>query len=158
MVKNMSTTIRKQDAQNLGLTSYQAGVLQASAHRSLQKFCDEILRPYGITKMHWIITGTVLDAGERGITLTDLAQKLTTTLPYLTNTINLLVSKGVLERKSDQADERTKRIVVAPQFQEKCDEIERAIRARLRSTIYADITPEEFQTYLHVLYKLGAMQ
>lgn len=137
------------------LTTYQAGVLQASAHRGLQKYCDEILRQYGLTKMHWLITGTVLDYGEEGINITDLAQKLSTKLPYLTNTINLLESKNILERRTDENDERTKRVIVAPEFKSKCEEIERTLRNQLRGTIYQNVTPEEFRIYMDVVYKLS---
>ncbi len=140
------------------LTTYQAGVLQASAHRALQKYCDNILSPYDITKMQWLIIGTILDAGRQGVKITDLAETLATTLPYLTNTINLLESKGMLERRADPKDERMKRVQVTPQFKKQCSVIEQTMRSRLRTAIYADVAPEEFRVYLNVLYKLGTFK
>lgn len=140
------------------LKTYQAGVLQASAHRVLQKYCDDVLGQYGLTKMHWLITGVVLDSGKDGISITELAQKLSTNLPYLTNTINLLESRNFLERRTDAKDERTKRVFVTPAFKLKCTEIERTLRNQLRKTIYQDVTPDELRVYMNVLYKLSQIE
>lgn len=137
------------------VTTYQAGVVQAAAHRGLQKICDDILRPYGLTKMHWMITGTILDAGPNGISITDLAGKLSTKLPYLTNTINLLESKGMLKRQISNNDERTKLVVVSDRYIATCKEIEQTMRRQLRTTIYRDISRQEFEIYMSVVYKLS---
>lgn len=140
------------------MTTYQAGALQSSVHRMLQKFCDETLAPYGITKTQWLVTGTVLDAGKKGVRLTELANTLSTTMSYLTNTINLLESKGILSRISHDKDERAKMVVVNPRFVPKCTEIEATLRSKLRDSIYSNITPEEFRTYMKVLYKLSEIK
>ena len=140
------------------MTTYQAGTLQASTHRLLQKYCDDVLKPYGITKSQWLVIGTILDAGKKGIRITDLSGTLSTTLGYLTNTINLLESKGILKRISNSKDERTKMVIVSSNFVPKCQEIENTLRSQLRKTIYADITSSEFKTYMKVLYKLSQIK
>lgn len=137
------------------VTTYQAGVMQASTHRLLQKKCDDILRPYGISKMHWLIIGTVLDAGPAGIRLTDLAEALDTTQSYLTTTINLLVSKKMLMRTDNEADSRSKFVSIDPDFAPKCIEIENTLRHALRKSIYSHIDPTEFRVYMKVLYQLS---
>src|SRR5689334_6272433 len=104
--KSINESLNRGDLSNI--TTYQAGVAQASTHRVLQKYCDEVLAAYGITKMHWLIIGTVLDAGENGVRLTDLTDKLGTTMAYLTNTVNLLESKAMLSRTSHATDSRSK--------------------------------------------------
>lgn len=139
----------------LTMTTYEAGIMQASTHRILQKFCDEVLKPYDISKMQWLIIGTVLDSGKNGIRITDLANKLSTTLSYLTNTINLLESKGMLVRINSPSDERSKMIVVEPMFESKCDEIEKVLREKLRERIYAEVSLKDFETYMKVLQKLS---
>lgn len=138
-----------------GITTYQAGVLQATAHRLLQKQCDIILRPYDITKMQWLIIGTILDAGEAGVRITDLAKKLDTTLSYLTNTINLLESKQMLVRAIDERDVRAKIVRVDDAFKPKCADIEAALRQGLRESIYAHISPEDFRVYMKVMAQLS---
>src|ERR1044071_7027561 len=96
--------------------TYQAGMLQATAHRVLQKYCDDLLKDYGITKMHWLIIGTILDSGEKGIRITELAQQVGTTLSYLTNTVNLLESKSILVRLADTGDSRSKFVSIHPDY------------------------------------------
>lgn len=137
------------------ITTYQAGILQATAHRVLQKYSDQILKKYGITKMQWLIIGTVFDSGNRGIRLTELTAKLDTTMAYLTNTINLLESKKILTRMSDKKDSRAKFIIVNKYFEKKCSEIEKTFRDELRKSIYAKVEPTDFAIYMKVLGQLS---
>ena len=137
------------------LTTYQAGASQARFNRKLQTLCDQILEPYGITKMQWLIIGTVLDEHETGIRLSELAERLGTSMPYLTTTINLLESKDILERESSTKDTRAKIIRVAKGYQRTCKKIEDALRDGLRKEIYAKIDPAEFRVYLKVMQQLA---
>lgn len=136
------------------IPTYQAGVAQASMHRALQKICDDILRPFGITKMHWLLIGTVLETGNKGARISDLADKLGTTVPYLTNTINLLEKKNILVRKNNKEDSRSKLISIDPSFLPHCEKIEETLRKGLREAIYSHVDPGEFRIYLKVLYEL----
>jgi DNA-binding MarR family transcriptional regulator len=140
------------------VTTYQAGVLQASAHRMLQKQCDALLAPYDITKTQWLIIGTVLDTGATGIRITDLAEQLDTTLSYLTNTINLLESKGILLRTAHEGDTRAKLVRVSESFVPKCTEIEQTLREGLRKTLYVHIAPADFKVYMKVLLQLSELR
>lgn len=136
------------------VTTYQAGIVQAAAHRTLQKECDRILKPYGITKVQWLIIGAVLDAGEAGISISRLTQVLGTTMPYMTTSVTLLETKGWLVRNSNHQDNRSKLVTVAAGNVACCADIEQTLRNGLRATIYADIDPVEFRTYLKVLFQL----
>lgn len=136
------------------VTTYQAGIAQAAAHRLLQKVCDHILKPYGLTKMQWLIVGTVRDAGEKGIRITGLTQAIGTTMPYMTTSVNLLESKGILRRTGNQGDNRSKIVVLAEDFAGNCEEIETALRTGLRKSIYRDIDPTDFRNYIKVLFQL----
>ena len=131
--------------------------MQSSAHRNLQKHCDAVLKDYGISKMQWLIIGSVLDAGRSGVRITELAEKLGTTLPYLTTTVNMLEYKNMLARREYQTDSRSKLIIVAPSFKRQCSEIERVLRDTLRRSIYAQIEPNDLRTYMKVMYKLSKM-
>lgn len=137
------------------ITTYQAGVIQAMTHRLLQKHCDDILKKYGITKMQWLIIGTVSDAGPDGARVTDLAKILGTTLSYLTNTVNLLESKQILLRTAHKEDNRAKFIYLNPSYTDTSHEIESYLRQKLRTSIYANISQYEFRTYMKVLYRLA---
>jgi DNA-binding MarR family transcriptional regulator len=136
------------------ITTYQAGTVQAAMHRLLQKKSDEVLKPFGLTKMHWMIIGNVIDAGDRGIRMSDLASILGTSLPYLTKAVNLLEKQSYVLRASNEGDQRAKIITSNPAFADKYQEIETQLRQALREQIYQDIDPEEFATYIRVMYKL----
>ena len=136
------------------VTTYQAGVMQAMVNRALQKRCDEVLKAFYLTKTQWLIIGTVLDAGSSGIKMSDLADCLDTNLPYITNTVNILESKDMLMRKKNNDDNRSKMICINPEFVDECQKIEHALRDALRHSIYADVSTEDFRTYLKVMYQL----
>ena len=140
------------------MTTYDAGVLQASVHRMLQRETDNLLRPYGITKAQWLIIGIVLDNSKHGIRISELANKLDTTLSYLTNTINLLESKNILVRATDDEDTRAKVVTVHTEFFLKCPEIEKTVRNGLRDLIYGRVESEDFNTYMKVLYQLSEIE
>ena len=144
-----------EDGDLSSITTYQAGAMQSTAHRILQKHCDAVLKEYGVSKMQWLIIGTVLDAGKRGARITELSEKLGTTLPYLTTTINILESKHMVRRIENKQDNRSKLITVDPAFVPQCEEIEMVLRRTLRETVYAHIDPIEFRTYIKVLTQLS---
>jgi DNA-binding MarR family transcriptional regulator len=137
------------------ITTYQSGVIQSAAFRALKKYTDDCLREHGITTMQWFIIGTLLDAGPKGMRITDLSYKVDTTLSFLTNTVNLLESKNMLVRLEHASDSRARMVTVSKVFRPKCKVIERDLRNKLRKTLYANISPEELRTYIKVLYELS---
>jgi DNA-binding MarR family transcriptional regulator len=153
-MKAMSTP-KDNHRSSLSLSTYQAGVLQAHVHRMLQRYCDEALSPYGITKNQWLIIGTVLDGGKNGVRLTELADLMGTTMGYLTNTINLLESRNMLVRKASETDSRAKYVTVHPDFIEKCEAIENDLRKALRTYVYNKVDQKDFATYINVLQQLS---
>ncbi len=151
----MSKEKNQNEPMNLtNISTYQAVMVQSSAHRLLQKLCDDILMPFDITKAQWTLIGAVKDHGKDGARLSDLAKEIGTSLPFLTNSINLLESKGILKRKDNKDDNRSKKVVVTTKFLRKCDDIETALRQGLRESIYSRIDPYEFRVYMKVLYEL----
>lgn len=136
------------------MTTYQAGVMQATAHRLLQRRCDEVLQPYGLTKAQWLVLGTVWDGGAGGVRVTDLARLLDTTLPYLTNTLKALEAKHMVHRMSHEGDGRSRLIAIEPDYEPTLREIEQVLREALRETIYGVVGPEEFRIYTKVLHAL----
>lgn len=137
------------------VTTYQSGVVQSAAFRNLKKHTDDCLREHGLTTMQWFIIGTVYDAGDNGIRITELAKLVGTTLGFLTNSINLLESKGMLTRAGDNKDSRAKLVYVSASYRKTCKIIEKDLRAKLRLSIYSKVTPAELRVYVNVLYKFA---
>ncbi len=139
-------------------TTYQSGVAQASAFRIVKKHTAYALRDYNLSCMQWFTIGTVLDAGTKGVRISDLAAQLDTTLAYMTTTITLLESRGILNKKAHKFDARTKIVSVEPSYVKTCKEIETVLRKRLREVLYQNINHDELATYVKVLYKISSIK
>lgn len=140
------------------LTTYQVGVYQAAAARAIQKHKDEYLKPHGLSGAQWLVIGTVLDSGNKGCRITDLANSLDVTMAFLTNTVNLLESKGVLERVKNLNDSRSRIIRVTKKYKPICVKIENDLRAKFRKSLYSKITAQELRTFVKVLYKFSELE
>ena len=138
-----------------GISTYAAGVAQSTAYRLLKKFTEDCIGSHNITMMQWFIIGTIYDAGSTGIGVTELAHAVDTNVPYITNTLNLLEQKNIIERETRSGDSRSKVVVISPHYEPTVRAIEKDLRAKMRETIYANITPNELRTYISVLYKLS---
>ncbi len=153
-MKAMSTSFSEKDISQI--TTYQSGVAQATAHRLVNRVVTNYLLAYGLSPMQWFAIGFIYDAGPEGIRLSDLARLLDTTLPYITNTIALLESKGFVQKITHKGDSRIKLVMITKRFLPTIKEIEDGLRERLRSELYSEdrITRDELQTYIRVLYKI----
>ena len=148
-----------QNSQNLDIgqiTTYQSGIAQASAHRVINRVVTDYLLRYGLTSMQWFILGFIYDAGNQGIRMSDLMRKVHTTLPYITNTVALLESKGMINKIGHEGDSRIKLVHVDTAYVSTVEEIEQGLREHLRNTLYKDdgISRQELQDYISVLYKI----
>jgi DNA-binding MarR family transcriptional regulator len=117
-----------------------------------------MLKEYSLTSMQWFVLGTIYDAGAEGIQLTQLSAKLQTGLPFITNTINLLESKGMVERRSSQTDSRSKSVAITEEYRIICERIESDLREKMRKSVYGTIKPEDLQIYIKVLYQLSQLK
>lgn len=153
-----STTFSEKDISQI--TTYQSGIAQASAHRVVNRVVSDFLLRYDMTAMQWFTIGAVHDAGKNGIRLSDLTRRLETTLPYVTNIINLLESKSMVNKITHSGDSRIKLVSIAPEFVSTVQEIELELREHLRNVLYSEdqISREELQTYISVLYKIARSQ
>lgn len=154
---NKSSTNNNNGSELGGISTYQAGILQATVHRRLRKFSDNVLAPYDITKMQWQIVGTVADHRATGVRITDLARLLGTNLPYMTNTVNLLESKKILARLENSVDSRSRLITLRPSFAANVKKIETSLREALRQLIFDKVDPTEFKVYMKVLTELSLL-
>lgn len=153
----VSNRFLKQISSVSELKTYQVGVLEAAAHRALRQHKDELLKGYGLTGSDWYLIGTVADAGKQGIRSTDLAQLLGVTMGFLTKTTALLEAKGILIKKANAKDARSNYIALNSRYRRTLDEIEQALRHKLKDSIYSLVTPEELTTYIKVLEKFGQL-
>ena len=138
------------------IATYQSGIAQASAHRVINRMVSDYLLKHGLTAMQWFAVGTIHDAGDHGIRLSDLTRRLSTTLPYVTNMVALLESKGMVRKVAHAGDSRIKLVSVSPKYKRTVESIERGLREHMRANLYQTdgISREELQSYISVLYKI----
>lgn len=138
------------------VATYQSGIAQASAHRVINRVVSDYLLQHGLTAMQWFALGTIFDSGDSGIRLSDLTRKLSTTLPYITNMVALLESKGMVRKVAHAGDSRIKLVSVSPKYKKTVENIERGLRDHMRANLYQNdgISREELQAYIAVLYKI----
>jgi DNA-binding MarR family transcriptional regulator len=139
------------------IETYESGIMQATAHRILGQIQSSYLSQYDLTATQWHVIGYLYQAGTDGIRLTDLMNKLDTSMPFITNTVNLLNSKGILQKVTHTDDNRVKIARLNPEYRSTVEEIEEGLREELRSRLYADsgITRQELSAYIAVLYKIA---
>lgn len=153
----MNESTNNQRPINLGdITTYQSGIAQASAHRLINREMARFLLPYDLSCMQWFMIGHIFDAGNDGVRLTDLMNILDTKLPFITNSINLLESRGIVEKRGHETDNRVKLVSITPSYRGTVKEIEANLREELRHLLYDNdsISREELSAYITVLYKM----
>ena len=139
------------------ITTYDSGIMQSTAHRILTRIKSEYLSQYDITTTQWFAIGLAYEAGEQGIRLGDLMRKLDTTMPFITNLVNILESKSILHKVNSSEDSRIKIAILNPAFASQVEQIENGLREELRIRLYNEdhISRDELSTYISVLYKIA---
>lgn len=139
------------------IATFESGVAQATAHRVLTRITTDYLSQFGLTSTQWYVIGHVYKAGTAGIRLNDLMHTLDTTMPFITTTVNLLESKGILQKVSSSDDSRVKIARLNPAYKKQAERIEEGLRNELRQRLYHEdnISREELSAYITVLYKIA---
>lgn len=132
--------------------------MQARSFRTLKKYFEECLTPYGLTSMQWFIAGTVYDHGEKGIAMTTLAKEMGITLPSLLGALEGLEAKGMVTKVNNSGDNRIKMIAATQRFIEHCPIIEESLRVKFRNTLYKNLSFDELTTFVQVMYKIANLE
>jgi DNA-binding MarR family transcriptional regulator len=90
---------------------------------------------------------------EREITVKELAEELSMSLPNASRTVDNLLQRGLLERREDEHDRRMKRIAVTDAGRDALQRIETARLQGLESWA-TSLSPEQRQTLLDALLTL----
>ena len=143
---------------NLALISNaQAGIVEAAVHRRLQKVFASFLQAHNMAAMEWFVIGYLHERGNvQKVLISDIAKDLQTTMPYMTNLLNSLESKGLIEKVGHESDSRTKLVKILPKAEAVYQVIESDLRAKLRSFIYGKVSQEDFSVYVKVLHSLAS--
>jgi DNA-binding MarR family transcriptional regulator len=139
------------------ISTAQAGIVEASVHRRLQKVFASFLQSHNLAAMEWFVIGYLHEKGnEQRVLISDIAKNLQTTMPYMTNLLHSLESKGLIEKVGREADNRTKLVKILPKAEAVYDAIENDLRSKLRSFIYGKVSQKDFLVYIRVMYSLAS--
>lgn len=96
---------------------------------------ESVLKPEGLTLDQWLVIEAL--AGERGLTMADLAARTTATGPTRTRVVDRLVTNATVCREVDPDDRRKVRVYLSPRgrstyrrISPKVHEVEQAPLAR----------------------------
>jgi len=136
-------------------TTYQAGVLQARAYRNLREFMASELKQYNYTMMEWALVGLVYDyTADGGARVSQLAKLLDVETSLVTNMLNVLESRGLIERIVDTKDKRARRVISTRKSESDVKKIEKILRKNMTIWI-GGINPRQLLGYVRTLQKLA---
>lgn len=138
-------------------TTYQNTLMQARAHRAIKTKLSYFLRPHNLTMMQWAIAGSLYQAGDAGLRVSDLAKKLDTSLAFVTTTLNVLEAKGIVHRDHHTQDNRAKVVRLSKEFADKVPSIEKDVAGKMREWMVPSVGLDKVETYIEVIQKIAAI-
>ncbi len=134
------------------------GVLELAAQ--LTKNGNKITEPVGITTQQWLIMLYVgkdpniprfeQEQNHEEVFASDIAEALNVSKPNITNLVNSLTSKGLIEQSKNPQDRRRKILEITPKGKEVLEAIETK-RTQANEKLLADLSYRERQNLLHYL-------
>ena len=132
--------------------TYHVGLLQARAYRVLKSETARVLRPYKIGSVEWTILG-LLNDNQDGLKVSVLANTLGVRMPFMTNTVHLLVKRGYVSRSEGEGDRRTKVVRLTPEGKDLIDKVEPELRKEMKP-LFMNIPATKLLSYFMVLKKI----
>lgn len=115
---------------------------------------DRRLAAFGLTESRWL---TLLHLSRRveAATQRELAEAVGVRGPTLVRTLDRLEAEGLIERRTEAGDRRTKSVHLRAQAAPVLERIETTVAA-VRAEILSDLSPGEVATCLKVFGKIAA--
>ena len=133
------------------LKTYQVALLQAKAHRAVQHYTAEFLKPYGLTAMEWTLLGYIADKSNGGVKATDIAEAFSVDASLMTNTINKLVMQELVVRAPHPDDQRIRMIKLTDKGADLVSEIESSLEPSMLGQWLSGLSPALLGSYVKVL-------
>jgi DNA-binding MarR family transcriptional regulator len=141
-----------EDYQNLSM--YQACLLHSRADRALRVMVSHKLEEYKLSMMEWLLLATVCEGPINGLTMTDVASKLTVTLPQVTALMNDLVRQKLIKQKVSTSDRRSRRLLCTLQGKRIVTKIEQSLKTAMDKWL-ADVPKERLEIYMQTVAQLA---
>jgi MarR family transcriptional regulator for hemolysin len=112
-------------------STYKTGLLQAKAYRALKQRTAELLKPFDLSTMEWVVLGSLSEMHD-GLTHTQIAELVGVETPFATNLVTALEEKKLVKRKLNPKDKRYKIVMLVPSARSTVATIEKQLRAEMK--------------------------
>jgi DNA-binding MarR family transcriptional regulator len=112
-------------------STYKTGLLQAKAYRALKQRTAELLKPYNLSTMEWVVLGSLSEMSD-GLTHTQIAELVGVETPFATNLVTALEEKKLVKRTLNPKDKRYKIVMITPSTIKKVATIEKHLRSEMK--------------------------
>lgn len=119
--------------------------------RLIRKNFDRRVRDMGLTRAQWLAVGTI--RRHPGINQAELAEKLDIEPMTVGRTIDRLEKSGWIERRSDAADRRVKRLYLTTRVKDVVVRM-RTQSLDMRSEVTAGLSKQDHQQLLRILKQM----
>lgn len=136
------------------LTTYEIGLLQTKAFRTLKERTDGVLLPFEITSTEWAFLG-MLHEYKDGIRSSDIADCLGVEAPFVTVLVANFMKRKWVTQSKDKTDMRAKLIFLTSEGHKKVIDIEAIVR-KVSKTWLKDVSIKDVLAYIRVLKKLSS--
>lgn len=121
------------------------------AYRHLEQLYERLISPLGLNLLEWYTLRALY--AEDGLSASHLAGLVCRHPSSMTALLDRMEQKGLLRRQVDSEDRRSVRIFLTPQGRALEPRVQ-MIAQRLDALLETNITPQQLETFLHVLVVL----
>ncbi len=136
------------------LTMYQACLLHSRADRTLRGVVTSHLEQFKITRMEWLLLAAIVESDSKALSMTDLAQILSVSLPQVTALVTNLLKDGLVKQREAKHDRRSRFVSASAKGRTLISKIEMSMRNTLREWL-ADIPRPQLEVYMLTVKQLA---
>lgn len=129
--------------------SYQLSLYQVKAQRILRDQASVVLSAYNLTATEWTIIGQIYEHKD-GIRLSELANILGVEAPLITNLVDTLAKKTIVQKHPHPRDRRAKLLFLTKKGIDLLPQVEEEVQQKIGKALKG-ASEEEQHTYLKVL-------
>jgi len=134
---------------------YRLGFLVHDVSRMRRTAFDQAVKPLDLTRSQWWVLAQLSRHPEKRMKQTDLARILDVGKVTVGGLIDRLEASGHVERRADQEDRRSKRIVVTAKGHQAIEDM-KTVGSQLNKIIFAGIPPHHLRLAEDVLHDIKA--
>lgn len=155
MVATEPTLTSEQGDENPEGKPYRLGFLVHDVSRMRRTAFDQVVKPLDLTRSQWWVLAHLSRHPDEQMKQTDLARVLDVGKVTVGGLIDRLEASGHVERRADQDDRRSKRIVVTAKGHQAIEDM-KSVGSKLNKITFAGIPSHHLRMAEDVLHQIKA--